>query len=62
MASLPVKGYENVENGTASSNKDSIGLSTFSYEERLRILDLPTPEYRRIRGDAIKVYKYLHGK
>jgi hypothetical protein len=32
MASLPVKGYGNVGNGTASSNKDSIGLSTFSYE------------------------------
>jgi hypothetical protein len=52
MASLPVKGYGN---GTASSIKDSIGLSTFSYEERLRILDLPTLEYRRNRGDAIEV-------
>ena len=38
------------------------GLSKFSYEERLRILDLPTLEYRRNRGDAIEVYKYLHGK
>jgi hypothetical protein len=62
MASLPVKGYGNVGNGTASSNKDSIGLSTFSYEARLRMLDLSTLEYRRNRGDAIEVYKYLHGK
>ena len=38
------------------------GLSKFSYEERLRILNLPTLEYRRNRGDAIEVYKYLHGK
>jgi len=38
------------------------GLSKFSYEERLRILDLPTLEYRRNRGDAIEVFKYLHGK
>jgi len=62
IAFLPVKGYRNVGNGTASNNKDSSGLSTFSYEERLRILDLPTLEYRRNRGDTIEVYKYLHGK
>jgi len=32
-----------------------------SYEDRLRKLNLPTLEYRRSRGDAIEVYKYLHG-
>ena len=31
------------------------------YPERLRILRLPTLEHRRLRGDMIEVYKYLHG-
>jgi len=37
------------------------GLSKLNYEDRLRRMELPTPEYRRCRGDAIEVYKYLHG-
>ena len=32
-----------------------------SYPERLRQLNLTTLEERRIRGDAIEVYKSLHG-
>jgi hypothetical protein len=32
-----------------------------SYQERLRALDLPSLVYRRLRGDAIECYKYLHG-
>ena len=30
-----------------------------TYEERLRILGLPSLKYRRIRGDMIQVYKFL---
>ena len=33
-----------------------------SYEDRLRILDLPTLKYRRLRGDMIETYKILSGK
>jgi len=33
-----------------------------SYEERLRILNLPTLKYRRIRGDMIEVFKIITGK
>ncbi|XP_066269325.1 uncharacterized protein [Branchiostoma lanceolatum] len=32
-----------------------------TYEERLRVLDLPTLVYRRIRGDLINTYKFIHG-
>ena len=37
------------------------GLSKLSYEERLQKLGIPSLTYRRLRGDAIEVYKYLHG-
>ena len=36
------------------------GFSKISYEERLKKLDMPTLFYRRLRGDAIEAYKYLH--
>lgn len=36
------------------------GLSKLSYEDRLKKMDLPSLTYRRLRGDAIETYKYLH--
>ena len=37
-------------------------LKDKSYEERLKALNLPSLAYRRMRGDAIEIYKYTHGK
>ena len=37
-----------------------LGMEDKSYEERLKMLKLPTLIYRRARGDLIQVYKYLH--
>ena len=37
------------------------GLGGYSYDDRLKLLDLPSLVYRRYRGDAIEVYKYLRG-
>jgi ribonuclease P/MRP protein subunit RPP40 len=37
------------------------GLSKLTYEERLKVMGLPSLAYRRVRGDAIEAYKYLHG-
>jgi hypothetical protein len=36
-------------------------LKKLSYEQRLQRMELPTLEYRRLRGDALEVYKYFHG-
>ena len=35
-------------------------LSGRTYEDRLKILALPTLEYRRLRADVIQVYKILY--
>ena len=35
-------------------------LSGLSYPERLKTLNLPSLSYRRMRGDAIEMYKYCH--
>ena len=36
------------------------GLSEYDYETRLRILKLPSLEFRRVRGDLIEVFKITH--
>ena len=36
-------------------------MSELDYEKRMRVLDLPSLEYRRMRGDMIEVYKITHG-
>ena len=36
------------------------GMKNLSYPERLKALNLPTIQYRRMRGDLIQVYKYLN--
>ena len=36
-------------------------IKEFSYEERLRALNLPSLKFRRIRADLIQAYKIIHG-
>ena len=36
-------------------------LKESPYQERLKILKLPSLRYRRARGNMIETYKYLHG-
>ena len=37
------------------------GTDNMSYEQRLKYLNLPSLEFRRLRGDLIEVYKITHG-
>ena len=37
-----------------------IGLKNYEYEERLRALNIPSLEYRRIRGDLIETFKIFN--
>jgi hypothetical protein len=37
------------------------GFAKLEYAERLQRMNLPTLAYRRNRGDAIELFKYLHG-
>ena len=56
------KHIEAIENVQRRASKQIPGLSSLSYEDRLRKLKLPTLAYRRSRGDMIELYKILTGK
>ena len=40
--------------------KRIVGMNELSYEDRLKKLNLPSLEYRRIRGDMIETFKITH--
>ena len=49
-----------IENVQIRATKLIDGMSDIEYEERLKILKLPTLRYRRERGDMIEIYKHLN--
>jgi len=53
---------EKIEKVQMRATKLIRGLSSRSYEERLRALELPTLRYRQLRGDMIQLYKYVNNK
>ena len=38
------------------------GLGNLEYEDRLKKLRIPSMSYRRLRGDLIEVYKFVHNR
>ena len=38
------------------------GLQNLSYEDRLKKLDMFSLKFRRLRGDLIEAFKFLHGQ
>ncbi len=56
-----MKDIEKIEGVQRRATKLLPGMKERSYQERLKILRLPTLRHRRIRGDMIETYKILHG-
>ena len=50
-----------VEDVQRRATKLLSSLKDKPYPDRLKTLELPCFEHRRLRGDIIEVYKYLHG-
>jgi hypothetical protein len=50
-----------IENIQRRATKMLPGLKKLDYEERLKILNLPTLESRRKRGDLIETFKFIKG-
>ena len=55
------KDHRLVEGVLRRATKLVPSLRSKSYEERLAHTDLPSMTHRRIRGDMIETYKYMHG-
>ena len=51
-----------LENIQRRATKELPGMRDRSYIEILKLLKLPTLEYRRLRGDMIEVYKIIHNR
>ena len=52
---------KSIEDVQRRATKQVDGLRHLSYSDHLRTLKLPTLRFRRLRGDMIEVYKFLHG-
>ena len=57
-----LKDIKRVEDVQRHFTKYIVGMKGLSYQERLMKLELPSLEYRRVRGDLIEVYKIVHQK
>ena len=55
-----MKDMNKIESIQRRATKMVQGLQDKSYEDRLKYLDLPSLRFRRVRGDMINVYKYVH--
>lgn len=53
---------EDLERVQKRATRLILGLRFTPYEERLKICNLPTLKYRRLRGDMIETYKIITGK
>ena len=55
-----LKKHQNlIENVQMRATKQVDGLNNLQYSERLKLLNLPTLVYRRLRGDAIEIFKHF---
>ena len=57
-----LKDIKRVEDVQRHFTKYIVGMKGLSYQQRLKKLELPSLEFRRVRGDLIEVYKIVHHK
>ena len=57
-----IKDIETIENVQRRATNLIPGFRDLSYEGRLRVLNLPTLCFRRLRGDMIEMFKKMSGK
>ena len=55
------KDIEKIEKFQRHFIKKISGINNLTYTERLKVLELPSLEFRRARGDMIETYKIVHG-
>ena len=55
-----IKDIDSIENVQRRATKMLPKLKDKSYEERLKLIKLPTLKFRRLRGDMIETYKILN--
>ena len=55
------KDIEKIEKVQRHFTKKISGINNLTYTERLKVLELPSLEFRRARGDMIETYKIVHG-
>jgi len=55
------KDQDTLESVQRTATKLVPSLNKLSYEERLKLMGFPSLSYRRLRGDVIETFKYLHG-
>jgi len=55
------KDIERIESVQRRATKQIPGFGNLEYPERLKRLKLPTLSFRRLRGDMINTYKFVHG-
>ena len=56
------KDIDEIEKVQRHFTKRIHSVKNLEYEDRLRVLKLPSLEFRRVRGDLIEVYKILKGR
>ena len=60
-APYKIEHIEEIEKVQRRATKRLPGMSSLSYEDRLKKLKLPTLAYRRLRGDLIEIFKIVKG-
>jgi len=62
MVSLQTNKYKKIERVQMRATRMVQKLKNYSYEARLRRLNLSTVKYTRLRGDTIQVFNVVSGK